>query len=619
MSIGIGIYVYRHRRLSQLQKSVESLLTENQQEVAAVTAMRVDHFRPDDMSCIARFDRFMAGSLLYQDQHISLWVRIVIPFIVLGNLVLFLSSNLGLGAAVTVQLEYSQTVFLSVDTFDFSLANSVRDMWEAEVYALSLLIAVCSGGWPYLKLILVLVAWCCPVAMLSLNGRGRLLEALDALGKWSLVDSFVLVMMMVAFRFHIGLPGGYFGLPADLVALNVIVSPGWGFYGFLLATVMSLIVSHIAIMYHRAAVTEDAWNDCDCLETDSISTDETDLKTGLQSHQALMAHEFAVPVPYSWSKFGRFVVLLVILGTFGLILLGCTINVYSFEFEGLTSFLAPRSFSLYTTATEISKYDKSFGIRCIQLTFILFGMIVPLMHMISLAVLWIAPLSLRTQHKLFVTTEILNAWSALEVFVVSVVCALLELPTFAQFIIGGKCDIPNDIIYDMDHATPPVNIGHGEDLCFDVKANLESGCWVLFGAMLIGILVIQLVTRSAAQAMDERLYRATGRLSKGSGLEHVQGWNPDEEDEEDTEEKDSCMVRCAARNKRCNHGVNVGFFKLLGAAQMVQVTDGELALVQDDNPIKQEEYRSYEAYVERSSSASDSEDVAVVQSQVVVE
>ena len=122
-------------------------------------------------------------------------------------------------------------------------------------------------------------------------------------------------------------------------------------------------------------------------------------------------------------------------------------------------------------------------------------------------------MSLPSQQRFFVLTEILNAWSALEVFVVSVIVALLELPTFAQFIIGDMCDIPNDLITTLDHSTPPAghandliwrmltNIGHGEDKCFDVKAVLEPGCWILFAAFMIAIIVIQLVTRSCAQVI----------------------------------------------------------------------------------------------------------------------
>merc|ERR1711865_880722 len=207
-------------------------------------------------------------------------------------------------------------------------------------------------------------------------------------------------------------------------------------------------------------------------------------------------------------------------------------------------------------------------------------MIIPLMHMLSLAVLWVTPLSLPNQHRLFVLTEILNAWSALEVFVVSVIVALLELPTFAQFIIGDMCDIPNDLITTLDHSTPPAghandliwrmltNIGHGEDKCFDVKAVLEPGCWILFAAFLIAIVVIQLVTRSCAQAMDERLYRRTGRISRASGLDHVVSGSETRllEDEALT-----CRETCAARNKACTAATGVSFLKCMASTRLVTI------------------------------------------------
>jgi len=287
----------------------------------------------------------------------------------------------------------------------------------------------------------------------------------------------------------------------------------------------------------------------------------------------LMSHVFAVPEPYSWSKTGRGIVFLVIVGTFCMIFAGSVLHVYSFQFEGAAGLLGQRSFSLYSTATAISNTGETvdFGTRLIQITFILFGMIIPLMHMASLVILWVTPMSLPSQQRFFVLTEILNAWSALEVFVVSVIVALLELPTFAQFIIGDMCDIPNDLITTLDHSTPPAghandliwrmltNIGHGEDKCFDVKAVLEPGCWILFAAFMIAIIVIQLVTRSCAQAMDERLYRRTGRISTASELDHVV---PARLAMLEDEELD-CNQRCAARNKECNRKVALSFFSCL--------------------------------------------------------
>ena len=43
-----------------------------------------------------------------------------------------------------------------------------------------------------------------PLALLL----GRLLQTLDTLGKWSMIDAFVLVTMTVAFRIRIAVPPG---------------------------------------------------------------------------------------------------------------------------------------------------------------------------------------------------------------------------------------------------------------------------------------------------------------------------------------------------------------------------------------------------------------------------
>jgi len=49
----------------------------------------------------------------------------------------------------------------------------------------------------------MLFAWTAPTSRLSVRKREQLLMWLDALGKYSLVDTYVLVLMMVAFRFHV--------------------------------------------------------------------------------------------------------------------------------------------------------------------------------------------------------------------------------------------------------------------------------------------------------------------------------------------------------------------------------------------------------------------------------
>ena len=92
---------------------------------------------------------------------------------------------------------------------------------------------------------------------MPIKRRGMWLEALDALGKWSLIDTFVLVMMMVAFRFHIENQKTWESitfLPDDFLVVDVIVGPGWGIFAFIIATVISLVSTHVVIAFHRSAV-----------------------------------------------------------------------------------------------------------------------------------------------------------------------------------------------------------------------------------------------------------------------------------------------------------------------------------------------------------------------------
>lgn len=70
----------------------------------------------------------------------------------------------------------------------------------------------------------------------------------------------------------------------------------------------------------------------------------------------------------------------------------------------------------------------------------------PFTCLIVMLIMFLVPLSIKAQSRFFVLAEITNAWSAMEVFVLSVVAALLEIQQFAAFIIGSKCDAINAII-----------------------------------------------------------------------------------------------------------------------------------------------------------------------------
>ena len=76
----------------------------------------------------------------------------------------------------------------------YSLPNSVKLMWESKIYAVAILIAFFSITFPFLKLACLLVVW---VAVPPTRERERILYWLCLLGKWSMLDPFIVILLMV--------------------------------------------------------------------------------------------------------------------------------------------------------------------------------------------------------------------------------------------------------------------------------------------------------------------------------------------------------------------------------------------------------------------------------------
>ena len=170
--------------------------------------------------------------------------RAFVPFLLSITFSLFAFSNRTTGASVSLVISVAKHDVLNMNLFDFSLINTTREMWNAQVYALSLLVAVWSGIWPYVKILLMFLAWYAPPKYLARPHRRRLLLMMDVLGKWALIDLFLMNMMEVAFRFH---------LSTLSIIVDVQVTPEIGLFSFITAVAFSLASNTIILVYHRNA------------------------------------------------------------------------------------------------------------------------------------------------------------------------------------------------------------------------------------------------------------------------------------------------------------------------------------------------------------------------------
>lgn len=427
-------------------------------------------------------------------------VTYMVPLIVMADILAFVAANLSVGVNIMATLHANgQDIVRLPPIKQYSLVSSFKDMWDGQVYPLALLILFFSGIWPYMKLLAMLICWFTPIRKMSVVTRQKLLELLDALGKWSLVDSFVMVLFMVAFELRLSVdknaPWQVIDMFREIDAtaeLRVYVEPLFSFYCFLVATIGSLILGHVMTACHRYA-----------LQIGEFGEAEGYGESGEERRRLCNVLR---PEGYAQGKVFALGPMFTLVISLLLVLFGICLHTFQFRFQGLTALIlgpedSVRPYSVLSLSAEVPDSNPrpdSFGIRSIQFTFLLFVAAVVVAYHIVLIVLWCAPLKNRVQRHLLVTAYVLNAWSALDVFVVGIMASVLEIEQFVSFVIGDKCD-GLDAVLSM---TPLKNMIPGDHVtCFDVKSQLCDGFFVLAAAAVISSVVGHIVLTRCATSL----------------------------------------------------------------------------------------------------------------------
>ncbi|GAX11649.1 hypothetical protein FisN_7Lh008 [Fistulifera solaris] len=419
---------------------------------------------------------------LMHSANVPYFFRVFVPVLILSTTLLLVSSNLNVGAAVDLVIRSGDEAIRFPPLFEFSLVNTAKEMLHAKIYPLFFLVVAFSGIWPYCKLILMLISWATETSFLSVTRRERLLLALDALSKFSLVDTYVLVLFVVAFRYHLDLSPEQ----NESLALDVYVTPLFGFYGFLLATALSLIAGHLLVYYHRRVR----------LSHKGASSNETETLINhryfIEGHKLRLSQNFCICVA------STITLTLFLLG------LGMTRKCFHFEFDGLGGIVLGekrrKSYSLLSLGSSLAnsvENSDGAGIFLLRCAYYFYAAFTPFATLLFLATFIAVPMTTHGQLALITLAEIANAWSAVEVFALSIVAALLQISTFSTFMIGNRCDLLHKILEDQSEAQI--------DSCFSVNASVSWDSAFLLVAVLLNSACVAVVLRLAHLAIDERL------------------------------------------------------------------------------------------------------------------
>jgi len=190
---------------------------------------------------------------LRRNKNLPRWVRTYVPAMLLINVGFFVMGHIWTAAQVDIVMKLFGREIRLDRVVEFSLANSLADMIKAKVWPLVILVGGLSGVWPYAKLSMIFACWLVPPSRMRPKQRGKWLMTLDCLGKLSLIDLFIMVLIMLAFRVSVTSPDAAV-LPPQLWQGDLKVTSVWGLFAFTIAAVSSLIVNNVAIHYHRNAL-----------------------------------------------------------------------------------------------------------------------------------------------------------------------------------------------------------------------------------------------------------------------------------------------------------------------------------------------------------------------------
>jgi len=452
------------------------------------------------------------SSMFQSSEDIPCILRWGMPFVILGNIALFVSGHLNLGATVNIQATIAGETITVDQFFEFSMAKSTIDIWRSGGKELAILILVFSGIWPYTKQFMTLVLWFTPSSWVTVSRRGSILLWLDWMAKWSMIDIFVLIICLAAFRVSANSPSDLAFLPEGFYSLDILVVPLWGLYANMIAQLVSQLSSHFIIHYHRK-IAERARDDY--LQSNGNylleSREELDQKVLLRTHQFGRPHrgEEEKLVVRTWTN--HVVIFLMIL-MIACIISGCIFPSFSIEIFGLLGVAveagqefneAQTDHSVFTVIKLLFEQAKFLGILknyiglgSFSVIFTLTVLVIPILQSIALIGSWFIPMTKKQRIRLSILIEILQSWQYAEVYVIAIFVASWQLGPISSFMVNSYCGSLDGFFSELVF----YGIVKNEDAqCFSIKPSIEEGFFILAIGSILLVLLNGIISKATMQ------------------------------------------------------------------------------------------------------------------------
>jgi hypothetical protein len=285
------------------------------------------------------------------------------------------------------------------------------------------------------------------------------------------------------------------------------VQPVYGFFSFLLATCISLLLGHVVLFCHRRTMRHDTSN------ANIVGSS----KTSIINHGFEVRNENS---PKRLSCVIQGLLLLAMVSTLGLLLRGFLQESFTFKIGGLAAMVdedsSITSYSILSLGLALPssvESPQSLSIIFLQGTYFFFTVVTPILCLTFLIILMFVPMRLKWQRHFLVAAEIACSWSAIEVFLLSILAALFQISTFASFMIGDKCDaievLAKNIFDEQDVDT----------VCFTVDASIGTNIWFLLVGTCLNFVLVSICLSFVENVVEEKMEDSSNERQEQSPSE----------------------------------------------------------------------------------------------------
>jgi len=468
-----------------------------------------------------------------------------IPFCVVVNIGLFVSGQLNLGATVDIIISLLGSSYNMEGFYPFSVVTLLDDMWKFASKILTVLLAIPSLIWPYVKQLITLALWFLPPERVSVDKRGDIFSTLDTLAKWSIIDIFVIVIAMTVMRLTLqngpSLPEGY--LRGDL-----IMYPLWGMYANAFAQIISQLCMHIIRFYHdkikrNALLKIDAKErkDKESVGGDTRSSSKRLGNHGRRRHQekeALCNHHFFLGGLERGKKVTVRREANIIVGLMGFlticcILFGSSAEYLNIEIAGLVGIVISNTnggappvvtqsvISVSKMMIDIGYYlgtpTDIVGMYFVASLVIATCILVPICQCLCVMVMWFVPITQLTRIRLTVMVEVLKAWQYLEVFFIGTLVMLWQAKPISATIGFILC---KDFQNIFNTAAEYGFLSDRDARCYLINADLRASVFIhIFASLLLGK-----TTEFVLKAVDQQsidVCTKEGAMDTNASIDHT--------------------------------------------------------------------------------------------------